>query len=387
MSFDHVVKLSQARRDIFERAIMVIMENYPDKNSQKTQPVELFKSIVNKFFLTDVLDDNSNEDIMFEDFDYEHIVPETELDTSTGSNVGKNIKGSNDSVGQRKLRIKSNGSNDSVGQRKQTIQLKGSNDSVGLTKQTIQSKESNDSVGLTRQTIQSKGSNDSVGLTIQSDDNTFQPMTRRKRLSQKSRIKNETIFMSSKSVHMYDGDENKKIENKNGVLNDPKKVIGILIAATHFFLLIPEKTVTINLDILMLFFFSFFVAGFRISTSDENKEYVHTESPVRKRADSSSIAKRVFFGEKSDISRRCNNPIGFGIDPETPINGVLQRFPDGAELGTVSNCWSPSDYQEFHVRGSNYLIDRKKIPSEEYIFKPRGVELFLSDCCPAHIGR
>ena len=75
------------------------------------------------------------------------------------------------------------------------------------------------------------------------------------------------------------------------------------------------------------------------------------------------------------------------LDLGTPINGVLKRFPKDAALGTVTNCWSPSEHQDFSVRGETYLKNRVKKPSKDFIFPARGVEIFQSDCCPRHIGR
>lgn len=62
-------------------------------------------------------------------------------------------------------------------------------------------------------------------------------------------------------------------------------------------------------------------------------------------------------------------------------------FPEGAALGSVTNCWGLSDPSDFRVRGPNYLQDRKKVPSEDFLFPHcRGVELFLTDTCPENVG-
>ncbi|KAL3929282.1 MAG: hypothetical protein SGARI_004796, partial [Bacillariaceae sp.] len=64
----------------------------------------------------------------------------------------------------------------------------------------------------------------------------------------------------------------------------------------------------------------------------------------------------------------------------------LPRFPAGAELGTVNNCWSEPEATNFHVRGANYLKDKVKIESADFLFPVRGLDLFLTDTCPENVG-
>jgi hypothetical protein len=70
------------------------------------------------------------------------------------------------------------------------------------------------------------------------------------------------------------------------------------------------------------------------------------------------------------------------------LGSPMAMFPEGAELGSHLNCWSRPDPSIFQVRGPNYLIDKKKIPSSsEYIFPCRGLDLFLTDACPQNVGQ
>ena len=64
----------------------------------------------------------------------------------------------------------------------------------------------------------------------------------------------------------------------------------------------------------------------------------------------------------------------------------MSEFPEGAELGSVTNCWGRSRAADFKIRGANYLVDKKKIPSKEFLFPMRGAELFLTDTCPENVG-
>ena len=66
-------------------------------------------------------------------------------------------------------------------------------------------------------------------------------------------------------------------------------------------------------------------------------------------------------------------------DPEDDVHAIptLPRYPC---LETNNkNCWSESQIQVFSVRGKNYLRDGKKVPSERYLLRARGCDLFLSD--------
>ncbi|KAL7571946.1 hypothetical protein ACA910_006576 [Epithemia clementina (nom. ined.)] len=65
----------------------------------------------------------------------------------------------------------------------------------------------------------------------------------------------------------------------------------------------------------------------------------------------------------------------------------MMEFPSGAELGSVTNCWGQSKHDDFKIRGPHYLHDKKKIPSQDFLFRLRGAELFLTDTCPEHVAR
>ena len=330
MSFDHVQKLSLDRKEILEEALKVILENYPEKTAQKTAPVDLFKKIVLDFFLTDhIYDDDDNESIQFEDFDYEQVPPEQSPDNDL-------------------------------------------------------------------QEMNSNFINNGVVAVVEQDEqhDIIRPKSSKKRLSQKSRMEIVQI-MRTNSMKIDDGDN--YVDEKNTVMDDPKKVFAILFAATHFFLFLPERSVTLPLDMLMIMLYTSFVAGICVMTSSRSGKQQPTYNMIhdqneptsnhfnRSRADSTGLAKKVYFGDKSEIMRSVQ--FTSFCDTQSPINGMLEKFPDNAELGTVPNCWSPSIYSEFLIRGATYLQDRIKVPSEDFLFPARGVDFFLSDCCPENIGR
>lgn len=71
---------------------------------------------------------------------------------------------------------------------------------------------------------------------------------------------------------------------------------------------------------------------------------------------------------------------------ELIILSPLNMFPENAKIGSEFNCWSEPPYDGFHIRGPNYLVDKKKIPSGPYLLLNRGADLFLTDTCPENVG-
>jgi hypothetical protein len=74
-------------------------------------------------------------------------------------------------------------------------------------------------------------------------------------------------------------------------------------------------------------------------------------------------------------------------EEESIMGSPMAKFPEGSKIGSHLNCWSSPDAKDFSVRGPNYLVDRKKIPSDDYLFPCRGLDLFLTDACPQNLGR
>jgi len=72
---------------------------------------------------------------------------------------------------------------------------------------------------------------------------------------------------------------------------------------------------------------------------------------------------------------------------EVPPAPTFDEFPAGAAIGSHLNCWSSPPSGNFHVRGPNYLKDKKKVPSENYLLPTRGCDLFLTDNPPVNLGR
>ncbi|KAL3822658.1 hypothetical protein ACHAXA_001811 [Cyclostephanos tholiformis] len=66
---------------------------------------------------------------------------------------------------------------------------------------------------------------------------------------------------------------------------------------------------------------------------------------------------------------------------------TFHEFPRGAAIGSHHNRWSSPPSENFQVRGANYLRDKAKVPSADYLFPCRGCDLFLTDNAPINVGR
>jgi hypothetical protein len=75
-----------------------------------------------------------------------------------------------------------------------------------------------------------------------------------------------------------------------------------------------------------------------------------------------------------------DDPAAYFHQPEGVPFQTLPRYPVASTRNL--NCWSEPSVEIFHVRGWNYLVDKKKIPSGPYLLTARGCDLFLSKCTP-----
>ena len=53
-----------------------------------------------------------------------------------------------------------------------------------------------------------------------------------------------------------------------------------------------------------------------------------------------------------------------------------------------SHCWSSPSSETFNIRGKGYMKDRKKVPSDEAVFRSLGVDIFQCEgFAPTNIAR
>ncbi|OEU20050.1 hypothetical protein FRACYDRAFT_206765, partial [Fragilariopsis cylindrus CCMP1102] len=202
--------------------------------------------------------------------------------------------------------------------------------------------------------------------------------------------------------------------SKLGNLLDNNPIVFILITVASIFFLkrVSGFAVTVDLDVLLLFLWAAFCIGLhtpRPALSGIDKNYGPPSSPRKGKGSTNDVHGRRLLKR---MSKRMSLAAG---SPSTPdylsshsglesivdtndedddeesmideLQSPLPIFPAGAAFGSHLNCWSQPDCNNFYVRGSNYLKDRVKIESADFLWPVRGVDLFLTDTCPENVGR
>lgn len=191
--------------------------------------------------------------------------------------------------------------------------------------------------------------------------------------------------------------------SKLGLLVENNPIVFALIAVAVLLVLrrAADIGMTIDLDVLMLFMWAAFCFGLhcpRPMISGVDKHYgpppaTPTEKKKVTRQGEDRDGRRLLRMSmvSTPEARASVRDLSFADDMEDDIMEVnqspLPRFPEGAELGTKNNCWSEPVCTNFHVRGPNYLKDKVKIESADFLFPVRALDLFLTDTCPENVGR
>lgn len=75
------------------------------------------------------------------------------------------------------------------------------------------------------------------------------------------------------------------------------------------------------------------------------------------------------------------------VEDEATLQSPMAKYPEDAPIGEYTNRWSDPPASDFEVRGSDYLKDRVKVRSDNFLFPCRGLDLFLTDTCPSNVGQ
>jgi hypothetical protein len=239
------------------------------------------------------------------------------------------------------------------------------------------------------------------------------PKTVRRRASLEDREKEQgDLRCSTKELMIDDEEPVGRTMNRYGVLTTkslverenllPESAVGfsvlVGVGATCFKLL-GNRTISIQLDFLVLLMLSCSLIGYHMAPEG---------AFIAKDASSSQAAQ----GSKLTRSRERPNLAAFRASENnagahnliqasfrrlsaailTPpkakvVLETFEKFPEGAAIGSHFNCWSIPAATNFHVRGADYLTDKKKIPSSDFLLPCRGCDLFLTDNPPLNIGR
>lgn len=194
----------------------------------------------------------------------------------------------------------------------------------------------------------------------------------------------------------------------NLIDNNPIVFVTITVASILVLKKVSSLAVTIDLDVLLLFLWAAFCVGLHIPRPmvngiDQSYAPSPTSSvPFRKKGEgkpkSNDLHGRKLYRRMSQISAGSGKTESIsGIiedESENDEDGILNElqspmpvFPKGAKLGSHFNCWSQPACNDFYVRGPNYLKNKVKIESADFLWPVRGIDLFLTDTCPENVGR
>lgn len=350
MTFSSVQDLATQRRKVLDKALRVLAENYPTPSAGKECAVMTeFKQIVNDFFLTDHVYEEDNE-------------PKNRVKAES---IVKGPFNPVEADFTKSIPAKNN-----------------SKQQEGGTK-VLKSKQKNHVMAT------------STGSTHSPE---VQPKSIKKRAPAKSRRILKKELMNSKQLTFSDYDSENLQKKENSVLDSPKSVFGILFGLTMFFLWLPDVSISIQLDIgVLLIFISAFLgmsfsprnAGGDVNTASENRKRIDSETLIRQSLEGSTkrSTSSVSISKSTSILSSIVSTSTTNVFDEAKGKSPLRKFPDGAEIGSILNCWSEPVASEFKVRGANYLKDKVKVPSGPFLFPARGADLFISDCCPEHIAK
>ena len=167
-----------------------------------------------------------------------------------------------------------------------------------------------------------------------------------------------------------------KVGEANFMEENSHVVLPIMVGAVAILKAVGGLTVRVDLDVVLLVCFSFFCMGYHFS----KPQITFPASPTMMHKPDSLMVN----------STAIVNSMGQAVIEVSSHDDVIESpmlaYPNGAALGEYFNRWSAPKHNEFKVRGPQYLKDKKKVPSGEFLFPARGVDLFLTDTCPQHIG-
>ena len=238
------------------------------------------------------------------------------------------------------------------------------------------------------------------------------PVSRRSRRPESLREKDEQMLQAKGDDLVLEDEQVLSVKRYSSpspsvsILDSPLAFVVLLAAAVAILIVASRSTMTAHFDVALLFGVACYSLG--IHSAKPAKAAARTNAATAAKSPPSRSGREkqtegflrkslmksipqvmpdggVASMEGEHQGTFADNPERLGDEPE--ISSPMRTFPVGAELGTVMNCVSEPIYTDFKIRGPNYLVDRRKIPSAPFLFPLRGVDLFLTDLAPEHVGR
>jgi len=396
MTFSSVQELASERRNTLNKALRVLTENYPasDSGEVSSKPIKEFKKIVNDFFLTDHVYEDDSDSSAEKAINADASVDSLDCSRSNRAVISMNGVGTGGDGGIGIGRTKKPNSpsqsprGPSLKMKKRTVKKEKSKGSLTSSPST-----SSRSAALLKEDgdlYRSKPVNEPVV------ESPVRPKSVKKRMSTRSRTKLRRELMTSKELSFHD---NAAIVEHHSYLDSPFTVAGMVIGLMLFFLWLPRVKITVELDVAALVFIALIMCGMSLAPQAAPSHYGNVQ-PVnrnrnRKRVDSETLMRMSLGNDKSKRLERKPTFLETIVSTATNTDtfekatclSPIKEFPKDAEIGSLFNCWSEPICNEFKVRGANYLKDKIKFESGPFLFPARGVDIFLSDCCPEHIAR
>lgn len=383
LTYKSARKLSKNREDVVNKALSIMLSNYPDDN-HSNPTVQVVASSIENFFLTDYVIENDAEDI-----------------SSIGS-VGDNSSGMKKKLSEKKKRISA-----ALISRVAGPKTKALPNSTSTTLVVVPEKKT---------IVVPKSVKNRCSLVERKSD-----LERLESLGDNELILKDSFVAKSDNVTTHEVQSNNQSTTVN--VSSPRKEIVFFknpIYFSTFFLtltvilkMLAHEHIKIDMDVALFVCFACFCVG-RYS-SERQSSHEQISSPSQQRKSTNNDEKETFFRRSSiaveardlvaksfgscksfsqsamvaDVQAPDENGIGHDDDYETDFSIIspLPRFPKNGDPAKNLNCVSEPDPGTFFVRGQNYFSDRKKVNSGPYIFPFRGVDLFLTDSCPENIGR
>jgi hypothetical protein len=185
----------------------------------------------------------------------------------------------------------------------------------------------------------------------------------------------------------------------NLIENSPFVFLTIFVASAVGLKMASHVSITINCDVGLFLGFALFCVGLHVPRPSQSGIQTPAAKPIaafppplnKQRSASLTLRRSLLLSPKvsafDDSGAAIMTESELMDGEEDPlIKSPMDLFPKGAKYGSHLNCWSMPNHNGFSVRGPQYLTDKKKIESGEFLFPARGVDLFLTDACPENVG-
>jgi len=366
VNYNYVKSLAKRRAQVLNDTLETIYQNFPRPVEARTSSVRAVSQILDNFFLTDHIAENDGD--------------------SCGNGASEIEVGKIEAVGELSLlRRFSNGVKQGIKNRLQNT------DSYSV--------EGKSTTAQTSPVVPiSRKMRRSLSIRTKDEQQLLEIGKRANLLMDDDSTPVKLVPNYSRPVPTVHFGEGNQLGNM--IENSPFAFLGIFLTSACALKLVSFLSIMIDFDIALLVAFAFFCVGLHMPRPSQDgidtpavtpKPFVSFRFPLRRGVQDSAtttIRRSLFVSDR--VSKETASAFSASEhlqgEEDLLIKSPLPIFPKGANFGSHCNCWSMPNYEQFQVRGKNYLVDRVKIPSNNFFFTARGMDLFLTDTCPENVG-